>query len=148
MSCTLELLAPTGLTLSVQLYPYGSDTIANGVGGDSLTEATNRKGLYTATIAEAITGWHTAHVFLSGTVIAAGDVYLIADEVCRVRDASDWLRRLAEAQNVIDQTTTPWQLVLKDRDSDAELLRFDLKDADGANIDSIETFVAEQTTPP
>lgn len=86
MSATLELFAPSGLALTVQLYPYGSDTIANGAGGDALTEATNRKGLYTATIAEAITGWHTAHVFLSGTVIAAGDVYLVAGATCRVRD--------------------------------------------------------------
>lgn len=54
---------------------------------------------------------------------------------------------LAAAQRVIDQTTTPWQLVLKDRDSGAELLRYDLKDADGENVDSIEDFVAEQTTP-
>ena len=34
------------------------------------------------------------------------------------------------------------------RNTGAELLRFDLKDANGADIDSIETFVAEQTTPP
>lgn len=87
MAITLELLAPTGLTLTVDLYPYGSDTRANG-SGDALVEATNRKGLYTATIAEAITGWHTAHVLLSETVIAVGDVYLVAGSTCRVRDAS------------------------------------------------------------
>lgn len=54
---------------------------------------------------------------------------------------------LEAAQRVIDQTTTPWQLVLKDRDTDAELLRYDLQDENGDAIDSIATFVAEQTTP-
>jgi hypothetical protein len=57
------------------------------------------------------------------------------------------LLQLARGQRVIDQTTTPWQLVLKDRDSGAEILRFDLKDEAGNGIDSIETFIAEQTTP-
>jgi len=85
MAATLELLAPTGLTLTVELYPHGSDTIAN-TGGDSLTEATNRKGLYTATVAETLSGWHTAHAKLSGTVISAGDVNMVDGETCRVRD--------------------------------------------------------------
>lgn len=85
MAATLELFAAPGLTLTVELYPQGSDTIANGA-GDSLTEATNRKGLYTAAIAETLSGWHTAHVKLSGTVIAAGDVYMIDGQTCRVRD--------------------------------------------------------------
>lgn len=85
MAATIELFAPTGLALTVELYPQGSDTIANGA-GDSLTEATNRKGLYTATVAETLSGWHTAHVKLSGAVIAAGDVFLTDGETCRVRD--------------------------------------------------------------
>ena len=85
MASTLELLAPTGLTLTVELYPHGSDAIAN-TGGDSLTEATNRKGLYTATVAETLSGWHTAHIKLSGTVITAGDVLMVDSETCRVRD--------------------------------------------------------------
>ncbi len=75
MAQTLEVRAETALSLTVKLFPYGSDTIANG-SGDTLTEATNRKGLYTATIAESISGWHTAHIFESGTCIAVHDVYL------------------------------------------------------------------------
>lgn len=86
MAATIELFAAPGLTLTVELFAYLSDTIANGAGGDSLTEATNRKGLYTATVSETLTGWHTAHVKLSGTVIAAGDVYLVDGEMCLVRD--------------------------------------------------------------
>lgn len=75
MAQTLEVRAATGLTLTVQLYPYGSDTIAN-TGGDTLTEQTNRKGIYQATVTESISGWHTAHVFESGSCIAVHDVYL------------------------------------------------------------------------
>lgn len=84
MAATLEVLAPTGQTLTVELYPQGSDTIANGA-GDSLTEATNRKGLYTATVAEVLTGWHTAHVKLGGVVILVGDAYMTDGATCRVR---------------------------------------------------------------
>jgi hypothetical protein len=86
MSVMIELLAPSGLTLTVELFPYSSDVIANGAGGDALAEATNRKGLYTATVAETLSGWHTAHVKLSGTVISVGDVYLVDGATCRVRD--------------------------------------------------------------
>lgn len=85
MSLTVEVFPlPSGLTLTVQLYPLDSDTIANGADGDSLVEATNRKGLYRATVAEAITGWHTAHVMLGSTPIGGGWVYLAAGQVCRV----------------------------------------------------------------
>ena len=41
----VELRAPTALSLTLELYPYGSDTLANS-GADTLTEQTNRKGLY------------------------------------------------------------------------------------------------------
>lgn len=86
MAATLELFAPPGLTLTVELYPYGSDTIANGAGGDSLTEATNRKGLYAATVEETLSGWHTVHVKLGADVIVASDVYMVDGEICRARD--------------------------------------------------------------
>jgi hypothetical protein len=33
----VEFSAPSGLTLTVELYPYGSDTIANGL-GDTATD--------------------------------------------------------------------------------------------------------------
>lgn len=75
MAQTLEVRAETGLSLTVKLFPYGSDTAANG-SGDTLTEATNRKGLYTATVSESISGWHTAHIFEAGTCLAVHDVYL------------------------------------------------------------------------
>lgn len=86
MAATLEVLAPTGLTLTVKLYPYGSDVIANGAVGDTLTEATNRDGLYAATVAETLSGWHTAHIFSGALAIAVTDVYMEDGAVCRGRD--------------------------------------------------------------
>lgn len=148
MSATLELMAPSGLTLTVQLYPYGSDTIANGVGGDSLVEETNRKGLYTATVSQGLSGMHTVHVLSGSTPILVSDVRMVDGQTCRVRDADAAALQLLKAQRVIDTATTPWQLVLKDRDTDAELYRFDLLDEDGDDITDIETFVGQQITPP
>jgi hypothetical protein len=70
-----------------------------------------------------------------------------ADLQAVVASTSEILQ-LAKAQRFVDQTVSPWQLVLKDRDTDAELYRWDLLDVDGEPIGSIDTFVAEQVTPP
>lgn len=77
-STPIEIRATPGLSLTVELYPYGSDTIANG-SGDTLVEETNRKGIYRAVVAESITGWHTCHVKLGSTVISVEDLYLLDD---------------------------------------------------------------------
>ncbi len=83
----VELRAPTGLSLTLELYPYGSDALAN-PGGDSLIEQTNRKGLYQATVSEPLVGWHTAHVNMGTTLLAVYDVYLEDDtDVHRCEDA-------------------------------------------------------------
>lgn len=83
----VEVRAPSGLALSLELYPYGSDTLAN-PGGDSLVEADNRRGIYVAAVSEPLVGWHTAHVKLGAAVLAVFDVYLEDDsEVHRCEDA-------------------------------------------------------------
>jgi hypothetical protein len=74
----VEFRAPSGLTLTLELYPYGSDSIANGA-GDSATEETNRKGVYQAPVTEALTGWHTAHVKSGSDIVAVYDIYLEDD---------------------------------------------------------------------
>lgn len=82
----VEFRAPPGLTLTLELYPYGSDTIGN-TGGDTATEETNRKGLYTATVTEALSGWHTAHIKLGSVVIAVGDANMAdTTDIVRVHD--------------------------------------------------------------
>lgn len=75
---TLAFIAPSGLTLTVELYPEASDTIANG-SGDSCTEATNRKGYYSATVEEALAGWYLA-VFKSGSTPVGASWVLLADD--------------------------------------------------------------------
>jgi len=71
-STIVELLAPSGLTLTLELFPELSDTIANGA-GDTLTEATNRDGLYTATVTESLAGYYYAKIIDgSSNLISAG----------------------------------------------------------------------------
>lgn len=85
----VEFVAPPGMTLTLYLYPYGSDTLAN-AGGDAATEATNRDGLYSATVTEAISGWHTAHIYESAALVAVGAVYMEDDTaIKRVHDPAD-----------------------------------------------------------
>ena len=78
---TLEVKAPSGLTLTLDLFPVGSDTRANG-SGDTLTERTNAGGIYSATVTEAITGWHDAVIKDdSSNVIGVGEVNIRTDTV-------------------------------------------------------------------
>lgn len=65
---TIEFTAPTGLTLTCKLFPIGSDTQESS--DKSATEATNRKGLYTAQWTDAPAGEYTMHALSSGTVVA------------------------------------------------------------------------------
>lgn len=70
-----------GLTgLKLKLYARGSDTLANSVGGDTLTEQTNRVGTYRATVTEALAGTYEAYVLNGdGDVIYTGVVDLVDD---------------------------------------------------------------------
>lgn len=68
---------PTGLTLTLTLYPRGSDTA--GASGKTLTENTNNKTVYRATVTEGLTGWHRA-VVLSGTDVMGIFDVLMSDE--------------------------------------------------------------------
>lgn len=70
MAVTIEFGFPSGLsTVTGELYPDGSDTIANGAGGDSATEYTNRKGWWSMSVAESITGFHLLVLKTGGTPI-------------------------------------------------------------------------------
>lgn len=79
----------TGQTLTLKLYPLGSDSIANGASGDSMTEETNRTGVYRATVTEALTGYHEAYCLLAdGTVLYVGIVSM-ADNT-GVKTIGEW----------------------------------------------------------
>jgi hypothetical protein len=54
----------TGQTLELDAFPEGSDTAF--ASAQAMTEATNRKGLYTATLTDPPAGTYTIHVYRSG----------------------------------------------------------------------------------
>lgn len=68
----IDLPGLTGFTLTLDLYPRGSDTAA--VSGLSLTEATNRKGTYTTTTTAGLSGVYYAIAKEGSTVRGAGYV--------------------------------------------------------------------------
>lgn len=72
---TVSYFAPSGLTLTLKLFPLGSDVEA--FSGTS-TEQTNRKGLY-QNIVTGKSGRHTGHIFLVTDAIAAGHLTLSDD---------------------------------------------------------------------
>ena len=74
----VEFTCVSGLTLTAELYPFGSDTIGN-TGGDSATEATNRKGLYSFDVTEALAGWYTAIIKEGTEIRAVYEVYMVDD---------------------------------------------------------------------
>ena len=69
MPATLQIpLGLTGVTpLTCDLFPENSDTAA--ASGVTLTEATNRKGFYTASV--SVTGWHTVKLYVSAAYFPA-----------------------------------------------------------------------------
>lgn len=61
--------------MKLELYPLGSATIANGTGGDALTEGTPAVGFFTAPVTEELSGDHFAVIRSSGGVaLASGSV--------------------------------------------------------------------------
>ena|GEM_PF-6587290 len=88
-STPVEIQAPSGRTLTLELYPLGSDTIAN-TGGDILTEHTNRKGFYQATVTESLSGWHHVLVKDGSTPILVGYIYLTDTTSVHRPEAPPW----------------------------------------------------------
>jgi hypothetical protein len=90
MAITVEIIhGVTGLTGTLKLYARGSDTIVNGA-GDTMTEQTNRKGVYRATVDESLSGLYEAY-FIDGSsnVLYTGIVDLADDaDVHTVGDPS------------------------------------------------------------
>lgn len=81
----VEFIFAPGQTLTVDLYPAGSDTAA--ATGKAATERTNAKGVYTITVSEALTGMHRCLVKLDGSVVGVFDA-LLADTTDRVYEVS------------------------------------------------------------
>tara|TARA_R100000808_G_C2129763_1_gene139201 strand:- start:551 stop:1285 length:735 start_codon:yes stop_codon:yes gene_type:complete len=86
-------------SVTVELFADGSDSVANG-SGDSMAEETNRKGLYSATVTEALLGTFYCVVRSNTTVVATGWVYLQddANTYCMVEDKS--LAQYVESEDI------------------------------------------------
>jgi hypothetical protein len=120
----VQIEAPSGLTLTLELYPHGSDTIANGE-GDTLTEETNRHGVYSASVTESLTGLHhaivvdvsnnsiaTYHVDLADTTAIhyAGDIAASVQSGVTLADSEDVYHALIEYtfDSPNDEYTVTW----------------------------------------
>jgi hypothetical protein len=151
---TVEVPGPEGLTLSCQLFAIGSDTVVATV---ALTERTNNKGCYRGSLVDVPSG-------LYGLRLKDADNATIGQFVLRHTNAVvseragehapdvDLVRRILEADRYIDTTTTPWQLVLVEQGTGAlgvgrELLRQNLKDEDGEDVEDITTFLGQMVSP-
>lgn len=64
---TIEFRSPTGQTTTVKLFEIGSDTV---VATQSATEATNRKGTYSAAFTDVAAGTYELISFVSTTPVA------------------------------------------------------------------------------
>jgi len=76
-STIVEVQLPSGVTATLSLYADGSDTLANSGGADTLTEQTNRLGMYLATVTEALAGVYFAKVLIGSSVLYTGWVRLL-----------------------------------------------------------------------
>ena len=122
-STPVQIQLPSGLTATLALYADGSDTIANGA-GDALVEATNRLGLYEATVTEALINVHFAKVLIGANVIATGWVNMM-DTTAKVQVSDDYATvlaasgdRLGVASSVDDATVTPTTTVFAGQSAD------------------------------
>lgn len=68
---------PTGMTLTGDFYPRGSDTVA--ASGKSFTERTNCKTVYRCTVTEGLAGWHRVVVKNGSDVVAILDAFMSDD---------------------------------------------------------------------
>ena len=109
----VEIVASPGQTLTLSLFPLGSDTAA--ASGKALAERTNDKGTYRATVTEGLTGWYRAKAFSGATAVAGG--YVKMDDTAtdhRVRDEMgevESLDALATTAPVGPATTFPQMVV-------------------------------------
>jgi hypothetical protein len=82
----ITITGETGLTITLELYPSKSDTLAATIA--TMTEATNRPGgTYTGTTTAALTGLHMVIALEGGVPIAVG--YVNMSDTATVHEVQD-----------------------------------------------------------
>ena len=105
-STTVHIQLETGKTgLTLELYPDGSDTVANSP-ADAVLEETNRLGLYTATVTEALEGIYYAKVMHSHSLRATGWIKMY-DDTGTYHVIDDYLWASSAAASPIVPTPSP-----------------------------------------
>lgn len=147
---------PAGLTgLIAKLSPAGEEPDADPA-GYALTDV-EEDGRYTASV-PAYSGhqpegryWcrvyrpsKTQPAFVGWVDLVDGDTAEIG--VIRNQQLED-VSAIVAADQYIDKTKTPWEIVYVERGTQVELLRQQLRDINGEPISKISTFVASRTTP-
>ena len=61
--------------------------------------------------------------------------------------SADAIRNILEGDTEIDKTATPWQIVVKNKTTGAELIRKNLKDVNGANVTGTTTVIGQIKEP-
>ena len=100
----VEIVAPSGMALTLSLFAVGSDTA--GASGKTLTERTNCKGTYRATVTEGLTGLHRA-IALGGSIAVASGVVLMDNTASDHYVVDDANTRLLGGANQTGMDITP-----------------------------------------
>lgn len=58
-----------------------------------------------------------------------------------------WIKNVLEGDVSIDVSTTPWNVVIKVKGTSTELIRKELKDVSGTDLDAITTIIGQQIEP-
>jgi len=92
----------------------------------------------------------TAHALLATAEALTthdGKLDTVDGIVDTIKTAVDFLENVTEGDVLIDTTTTPWNLVIKVKGTDTELIRKELKDVTGNNLASINTIIGRINEP-
>lgn len=131
----------TGLstTAGVEIVPIfvQTQTVMRGTDGGNTTvplSASQDAAGHSATLTEL-----TSVIGPAITLIGFNVVLVLAD--------TDFLQKVAEGDMTIDTTTTPWQMVVKEKDASNELIRKDMKTPSGDDITSEASIVGQIVEP-
>lgn len=94
---TIEFVAPAGLTLTVDVFPLGSDTASHSE--LAAAENTNNKSTYRVSAVNPAVGWHRIEAISDGVTVASYPVYLT--NTARVAYAADYPVEMLSGQSLL-----------------------------------------------